>query len=31
VAAGLVRLVVHPTDGAALLLARPVSTPSVEI
>jgi hypothetical protein len=31
VPAGVVRLVVHPTDGAALLLARPVTTPGVEI
>jgi hypothetical protein len=31
VPAGLVRLVVHPTDGAALVLARPVTTPGVEI
>jgi hypothetical protein len=28
---GLVRLVVHPTDGATLVLARPVTTPGLEI
>jgi hypothetical protein len=31
VPAGLVRLVLHPTDGAALRLGRPVTTPGVEI
>ena len=28
---GVARLVLHPTDGAGLRLARPVSTPGVEI
>lgn len=31
VPSGLVRLVVHPTDGAQLRLVRPVSTPGVEV
>jgi hypothetical protein len=29
--AGLVRLVLHPTDGATLRLSRPVTTPGLEI
>lgn len=31
VPAGLVRLVLHPTDGARLRLGRPVATPGLEI
>ena len=31
VPAGLVQLVIHPTDGATVALARPVVTPAIQL